>query len=76
MERRKVEGHISKDVGRIEVLPKKLKVKLIAIQMENLHKIRNPVGDFDGIKLDEFDEIILVNESSQTKNRNTQMPLK
>lgn len=50
----------SKGFDHVTVLPKRLKIKLIAIEMENLHKIRCPVGDFDGIKLDEFDEIILV----------------
>ena len=50
----------SKSFDRVTVLPKRLKIKLIGIEMENLHKIRCPVGDFDGIKLDEFDEIILV----------------
>jgi protein arginine N-methyltransferase 7 len=42
------------------VLPKSLKFYAIAVNLENLHKIRSPVRNCEGFNLDEFDKVILV----------------
>ena len=42
------------------ILPKSFKFYAIAVNLENLHKIRSPVGNCEGFNLDEFDKVILV----------------
>lgn len=42
------------------VLPLSITFKAIAVSLENLDKIRSPVGVTEGIDIGEFDKIILV----------------
>ena len=42
------------------ILPKSFKFYAMAVNLENLHKIRSPVGNCEGFNLDEFDKVILV----------------
>ncbi len=42
------------------ILPFRIKFKAIAVSMENLDKIRSPVGITEGFDIGEFDKIILV----------------
>jgi protein arginine N-methyltransferase 7 len=43
------------------ILPFRIRFKAIAVSMENLDKIRSPVGITEGFDIGEFDKIILVN---------------
>ena len=44
----------------IKILPKRIKFFGLAVNMENLDKIRSPVGICEGFDLGEFDKVILV----------------
>lgn len=46
--------------NKIKILPKKLKFKAIAVELENLDKIRSPVGICEGFDINAFDKVILV----------------
>lgn len=46
--------------NNIHILPKSMTLKAIAVQLEDLDKIRSPVGNAEGFNLDEFDKVILV----------------
>ena len=41
-------------------MPKRITFNVIAISMENLDKIRSPVGVCEGFDLGEFDKVVLV----------------
>ena len=43
-----------------EILPKRIRFMAIALNLEDLNKIRYPVGICEGFDLAEFDKIILV----------------
>lgn len=49
------------NASEIKVLPVRMKIYAIAISMENLDKIRSPVGSTEGFDISEFDKVILVN---------------
>lgn len=50
-------------LNSVKVLPIQIRLKVIAISMENLDKIRSPVGICEGFDLKEFDQVILVRVS-------------
>lgn len=47
------------DMGRLNLLPYRVRFYAIAVQLENLHKIRSPVIETCGFSLKEFDKVIL-----------------
>jgi protein arginine N-methyltransferase 7 len=42
------------------ILPTEIKFKAVAVNLENLNKIRSPVVDCEGFDITEFDKVILV----------------
>jgi protein arginine N-methyltransferase 7 len=46
--------------NQFTILPLKFKLKAIAVELENLDKIRSPVGICEGFDISEFDTVILV----------------
>ena len=56
-------GHVLESVAVSNnkiILPFRITFKTIAVSLENLDKIRSPVGITEGFDLAEFDKIILV----------------
>ena len=51
-------------IAKLTVLPATIRFKLIAVSMEDLDKIRSPVGICEGFDLAEFDKVILVGSIS------------
>ena len=43
------------------ILPANITFYAMAVNLENLHKIRSPVVNCEGFELNEFDQVILVN---------------
>ena len=46
--------------AQIKVLPYRMRFFAIAVSMEDLDKIRSPVGSTEGFDIQEFDKVILV----------------
>jgi protein arginine N-methyltransferase 7 len=43
-----------------KIMPFRIRFKAIAVQLEDLDKIRSPVGETEGFDITEFDKVILV----------------
>ena len=53
----------------VKILPQKFKLKAIAVEFENLDKIRSPVGICEGFDISEFDKVILVRDCDLFNNK-------
>ncbi len=42
------------------ILPSRIRFKAILVHLDDLDKIRSPVGETEGIDITEFDKVILV----------------